>query len=76
MGPASPEFVHHVTEAMKLAFADREAYYGDPDFVDVPLAALLSDDYAAGRRSLIGEQASLELRPGSVPAMSSRSRGR
>ncbi|WP_420101191.1 gamma-glutamyltransferase family protein [Bosea sp. (in: a-proteobacteria)] len=67
MGPASPEFVHHVTEAMKLAFADREAYYGDPDFVQVPLATLLSADYAAGRRGLIGEQASLELRPGIVP---------
>lgn len=67
MGPASPEFVHHVVEAMKLAFADREAYYGDPDFVKVPLATLLSEDYAAGRRSLIGERASLELRPGTVP---------
>jgi gamma-glutamyltranspeptidase/glutathione hydrolase len=67
MGPASPEFVHHVIEAMKLAFADREAYYGDPDFVKVPLATLLSEDYAAGRRNLIGERASLELRPGVVP---------
>jgi len=66
MGPASPEFVHHVVEAMKLAFADREAYYGDPDFVKVPLATLLSEDYAAGRRGLIGERASLELRPGIV----------
>ncbi|WP_454657736.1 gamma-glutamyltransferase family protein [Bosea beijingensis] len=66
MGPASPEFVHHVVEAMKLAFADREAYYGDPDFVKVPLATLLSEDYAAGRRGLIGERASLELRPGVV----------
>ena len=66
MGPASPDFVHHVVEAMKLAFADREAYYGDPDFVKVPLATLLSDDYAAGRRGLIGERASLELRPGVV----------
>jgi gamma-glutamyltranspeptidase/glutathione hydrolase len=66
MGPASPDYVHHVVEAMKLAFADREAYYGDPDFVKVPLATLLSDDYAAGRRALIGEQASHELRPGMV----------
>lgn len=66
MGPASPEFVHHVVEAMKLAFADREAYYGDPDFVKVPLATLLSEEYAAGRRGLIGERASLELRPGIV----------
>ncbi|CAN7583939.1 gamma-glutamyltransferase family protein [Bosea sp. LjRoot90] len=67
MGPASPEFIHHVTEAMKLAFADREAYYGDPDFVKVPLATLLSEDYARGRRELIGAEASLEIRPGAVP---------
>ncbi len=67
MGPVSPEFVHHVAEAMKLGFADREAYYGDPDFVTVPLATLLSEDYARGRRELIGEQASHELRPGAVP---------
>lgn len=66
MGPASPEFIHHVAEAMKLAFADREAYYGDPDFVKVPLATLLSEDYARGRRELIGEQASHELRPGMI----------
>ena len=67
MGPDSAAFVHHVAEAMKLAFADREAYYGDPDFVKVPLATLLSDDYAAGRRGLIAQTASHELRPGIVP---------
>lgn len=66
MGPASADYVHHVVEAMKLAFADREAYYGDPDFVKVPLATLLSEDYASGRRALIGEKASHELRPGMV----------
>ncbi|KUL97108.1 gamma-glutamyltransferase [Bosea sp. WAO] len=66
MGPASPDYVHHVVEAMKLAFADREAYYGDPDFVKVPLATLLSEDYANGRRALIGERASHELRPGMI----------
>ncbi len=42
----SPEFVHLVTECAKLAFADREAFYGDPDFVEVPISTLLSDDYA------------------------------
>ncbi|MGX1787339.1 gamma-glutamyltransferase family protein [Bosea sp. NPDC055332] len=66
MGPDSPDFIHHVAEAMKLAFADREAYYGDPDFVKVPLATLLSEDYARGRRALIGNEASLEIRPGVV----------
>lgn len=64
MEPDGPDFVHTVTEAAKLAFADREAWYGDPDFVDVPMEALLSDAYNAERRKLIGEQASLELRPG------------
>jgi gamma-glutamyltranspeptidase/glutathione hydrolase len=67
MGPSSPAFVHHVMEAMKLAFADREAYYGDPDFVKVPLTTLLSDDYARGRRDLISDKASHDLRPGVIP---------
>ncbi|GAA3735851.1 gamma-glutamyltranspeptidase/glutathione hydrolase [Spinactinospora alkalitolerans] len=60
----SPEFAHRVIEAAKLAFADREAWYGDPGFTDVPLEALLSADYAERRSGLVGEQASLELRPG------------
>ncbi|CAH1690329.1 Gamma-glutamyltranspeptidase [Hyphomicrobiales bacterium] len=67
MDPRSGEFVHVLTEAMKLAFADREAYYGDPDFVDVPLDVLLSDAYAAERRVLIGNAASRELIPGVIP---------
>ncbi len=67
MKPDSADFIHTVTEAMKLAFADREVYYGDPDFVDVPLEMLLSDAYAAQRRGLIGNRASTELRPGTVP---------
>jgi gamma-glutamyltranspeptidase/glutathione hydrolase len=66
MGPASPQFVHHVAEALKLAFADREAYYGDPDFVKAPLATLISEDYARGRRNLISDRASHELRPGMI----------
>jgi gamma-glutamyltranspeptidase/glutathione hydrolase len=49
-----------------LAFADREAYYGDPLFDDVPFDVLLSKEYAAQRRALIGAEASLELRPGDV----------
>jgi gamma-glutamyltranspeptidase/glutathione hydrolase len=66
MGPNSAAFIHTVTEAMKLAFADREAYYGDPDFVTVPMERLLSDAYADGRRALIGPRASRELRPGRI----------
>ncbi len=62
----SPEFVHLVTEATKLAFADREAFYGDPDFVDVPLETLLSKDYNDKRRALITDDASMEVRPGTI----------
>lgn len=64
MEPAGPDFVHTVVEAAKLAFADREAWYGDPDFVDVPMADLLSDAYNAQRAELIGPYASLDMRPG------------
>lgn len=65
MGHLSADYVHVVTEAIKLAMADRDEYYGDPNFVDVPLAALLSDEYTALRRPLIDQQqASLEARPG------------
>jgi gamma-glutamyltranspeptidase/glutathione hydrolase len=64
MGPGSADFIHTVTEAAKLAFADREAWYGDPAFTDVPLGDLLSAPYNDERRGLIGETASMELRPG------------
>lgn len=67
MPPESEIFVHTVVEAMKLAYADREVYYGDPDFTTVPLEHLLSDDYNRGRAALIGEMASRDLRPGVVP---------
>ena len=65
MGPGSADFIHTVTECGKLAFADREAWYGDPDFTDVPVKALLSAEYAESRRRLAGPEASAELRPGS-----------
>ena len=65
MGPGSADFIHTVTECGKLAFADREAWYGDPDFTDVPVKALLSAEYAESRRRLAGPEASTELRPGS-----------
>jgi gamma-glutamyltranspeptidase / glutathione hydrolase len=64
LGHASAEYVHTVTECAKLAFADREAWYGDPHFVDVPVDELLSRAYADERRKLVGEEASAELRPG------------
>jgi gamma-glutamyltranspeptidase/glutathione hydrolase len=65
MSQAGTEWVHTITECAKLAFADREAWYGDPDFTDVPLADLLSREYAEERRELLGAEASAELRPGS-----------
>ena len=66
MAPDGPDFVHVVQECAKLAYADREAFYGDPDFVDVPLDRLLSAAYNEERRKLIGDTASLDLRPGRI----------
>lgn len=66
MDPLGADFIHTVTECSKLAFADREKYYGDPNFVDVPMDRLLSDEYASARRTLIKDAASLEFRPGSI----------
>jgi gamma-glutamyltranspeptidase / glutathione hydrolase len=67
MATDGADFVHHVVEAMKLAYADREVYYGDPVFSKVPLDHLLSDTYNHERRKLIGKTASRDLRPGRVP---------
>jgi gamma-glutamyltranspeptidase/glutathione hydrolase len=67
MNPVGPDFVHVVVEAAKLAFADREAFYGDPNFVDVPMETLLSDAHNAARRGLIDmNAASMDFRPGMV----------
>ena len=66
MGPGSAEFIHTVTECAKLAFADREAWYGDPRQSEVPLAELLSPGYAAERRKLVGDVASADLVPGAA----------
>lgn len=63
-GFLSADYLHTVVECGKLAFADREAWYGDPNVVDVPLATLLSEEYAVTRRALIGPAASTVLRPG------------
>jgi gamma-glutamyltranspeptidase/glutathione hydrolase len=67
MDPNGADFIHTVVECAKLAFADRESYYGDPDFARVPMEILLSDAYNSQRRELIAPEASLELRPGNVP---------
>jgi gamma-glutamyltranspeptidase/glutathione hydrolase len=71
MGLGSADYVQTVVECAKLAFADREAFYGDPFFVDVPLDRLLSAEYNDERRALIGDEASAELRPGGgrLPAL-------
>jgi gamma-glutamyltranspeptidase/glutathione hydrolase len=66
MDPTDPQFIHWIVEASKLAFADREAFYGDPAHAHVPIETLLSDAYNDERRRLITDQASLELRPGSI----------
>ena len=61
-----PDFIHLQVECAKLAYADREKFYGDPAVVEVPMTTLLSDAYNKDRRTLISDKASLELRPGSV----------
>jgi len=72
LGHNSSRYIHVVVEASKLAFADREHFYGDPEFADVPLGTLLSDEYADERRRLISlEKASLELRPGDLGSLRS-----
>ena len=66
MDPLGPDFVHTVVECAKLAFADREGFYADPNFVDVPLQGLLSPSYNQARAALVGARASRELRVGTV----------
>ncbi len=70
LGHPSADYIHLLTEAMKLAYADRDEYYGDPEFAEVPLAALLSDQYAAIRRELLDMQrASTQRRVGDPYSM-------
>lgn len=66
LDPTAPEFIHLQIECAKLAFADREKFYGDPKFNEIPIGTLLSDAYNDERRKLITDRASLDLLPGSV----------
>jgi len=72
LDPAGPDFIQLQVEAAKLAFADREKFYGDPKFTDIPIATLLSDAYNDERRKLISkDKASLDFLPGSVEGFGS-----
>src|SRR5216683_3018355 len=71
LDPTGPEFIHLQIECAKLAYADRETFYGDPKFTGVPIATLLSDAYNDQRRKLISEKASLDFIPGSVEGFGS-----
>ncbi len=72
LAPTDPAFIHLTVEAAKLAFADRDTFYGDPLHVEVPIDRLLSEAYNAERRALIGADASMEERPGHVPGLGRR----
>ena len=69
MGHNSPEYIHVVTEALKLAFADRHHHFGDPNFIKVPINGLMSQTYAAHRRNMINpDRAWTEMPPAGDPA--------
>ena len=67
IAPDTAQFYHTLIEIMKLTYADRETFYSDPNFQDVPLPTLLSSDYAQARAALISDRADMTWRPGSVP---------
>jgi gamma-glutamyltranspeptidase / glutathione hydrolase len=72
MGHNSADYIHTSVEATKLAFADREKYLGDMDFIKIPYAGLLSKEYAAERRAMIDKKAaSLAFRPGTAEKFTS-----
>jgi len=66
LGVNSSEYIHKVVEALKLSYADRDSYYGDPKFNHIPTEVLLSKTYAAERRKQIGHNASLDFVPGTI----------
>src|ERR1700744_3342135 len=66
LDPTGPEYIHTPIESAKLAYADREKFYGDPKFTEIPIATLLSDAYNNERRKLISDKASLDFIPGSI----------
>jgi gamma-glutamyltranspeptidase/glutathione hydrolase len=68
----SAEYIHRITEALKLAFADRDTYYGDPKFSNIPSQVLLSKDYADKRRELITSRASMDFIPGKINGKTGR----
>ena len=72
LDPAGDGFVHTLVECMKLSYADREVFYGDPRFVDVPLKALFSPANVCARRALVADTASLEQRPSELPGAAQR----
>src|SRR5215510_3576213 len=72
LSPTDVDFIHTWVECAKLAYADREAFYGDPKFVDVPMETLLSEAYNARRRELVGAEASMYQRPGKIEGHTSR----
>lgn len=80
LGHNGPEYLHRITEALKLAYADRDTYYGDPLFAKVPADKLLSKEYAVQRRAVIAERASQVFVPGPLggqhPSRSDISRAR
>lgn len=72
LGHNSTPYLHKLVETMKLAYADRDTYYGDPVFAKVPATVLLSKEYGSERRSAIRPEASLEFLPGAIPGQSAQ----
>ena len=72
LNATDPDFIHLWIEAAKLAYADREAFYGDPNFAKVPMDTLLSERYNNDRRRQIGSMASMEQRPGIIEGYDGR----